>query len=236
MSDFNKSDSNDGSMDDDGFDDFARRAGRGLGAITPNRPAASSVRKRVARRRTATLGSVAAGLVVAIVAVNANNNSDGSGPKVLIATAPSLAPPTSTVNESPTTNSLPLSGSSTTVGEPTTTIGATTTTTAEKVWITVDTPTSGMSVPAAGPLLVSGTAKTFESTVNIKVYDDQRNLILETFTTAAAPDIEPGPYSISIEFPAPVAAHSGTLEVFEYSAQDGTEIHKVIVPIVFMAA
>ena len=241
MSDFDDTNNGD-SFDDDGFDNVARRAGRGLGGIASNRPAASTVRKRVARRRVTMLGSVAGALVVAVVAVSASNNSNGTGPKISIATSPSSTPSTTVEDPTTTTETVPDSVGVTTSITPTTGVLTTTTTappatttTLQLLQITVYTPTPGMSVPAAGPMLVSGKALTFESTVNIKIYDDRHNLILETFTMSASQNAEPGPYSISIEFPSKVTAPNGTLEVFEYSAKDGAEIHKVIVPITFTA-
>ena len=155
------------------------------------------------------------------------DTSGGSEPRGIAAVAGGTLSRVGTVATGPTTTTGVLTT--------TTTAPPATTTTLQLLQITVDTPTPGLSVPSDGPMLVSGKALTFESVVNIKIYDDHHNLILETKAMAAAPNAEPGPYSILIEFPTKVTAPSGTLEVFEYSAKDGAEVHKVIVPIAFTA-
>lgn len=224
--------------DDGGFDDVAFRAGRGLGSIGSTQPPLASVRRRVAARRVATMSTVAAVAAVAVVAVNAQLGSKPTPTIVDVASSSATGAPNVSSSDPVATTASTSEVTSTTT--PTTAAPTTTapvTTAPAQLDITVAEPRSGAVVSAAGPLVVRGDALTFESTVNIKVYDVKGDLVVETFTTAASPDAVPGPYSISIAFPTPVA-HLGTgrLEVFEYSAKDGTEIHKVTVPITFVSA
>lgn len=84
-------------------------------------------------------------------------------------------------------------------------------------------------------LFVSGQANTFEATVNFKLYGEDGILIQEDFTQADMPDMgQIGPFEKVIYFAAPPAniVH-GYLEVFEYSAMDGSQINKVTVPVYF---
>lgn len=95
-----------------------------------------------------------------------------------------------------------------------------------------------VSEPRAGarisrPLIVRGEARTFESTVNLRLKDASGTELLETFTTAASAEIgQYGPFTAEFDYPVPSTA-TGVLEVFQYSAADGTEIDRVTIPVVF---
>lgn len=80
--------------------------------------------------------------------------------------------------------------------------------------------------------VVKGNARTFENTVNIRLSDSSGNVLVETFTTANAPDVgQFGPFEKEIDFDS--VDSEGLLEVFQYSAKDGSEIDKVKLPLIF---
>ncbi|MBI4127756.1 MAG: GerMN domain-containing protein [Parcubacteria group bacterium] len=83
------------------------------------------------------------------------------------------------------------------------------------------------------PLVVTGQARVFENTFSIRLKDQDGTELVEVVAMANSPDIgQFGPFSVSINYPAPQGT-TGTLEAFQYSAQDGSEIDKVIVPVKF---
>ena len=83
------------------------------------------------------------------------------------------------------------------------------------------------------PFTLSGEARTFESTVNFRVRDEDGTILLEDFTTALVSETSTfGEFSTEVSYPAPKGT-TGMIEVFEYSAQDGSEINMVRIPIVF---
>lgn len=113
---------------------------------------------------------------------------------------------------------------------------------------TTDIPTTGSITPSASinievltPLTgdnvksgfsVKGNARTFENMVAIRLLDSIGNVLIETNTMANAPDVGKfGPFEKSIIFE--TSDTSGSLEVFQYSAKDGSEIDKVIIPLQF---
>lgn len=83
------------------------------------------------------------------------------------------------------------------------------------------------------PVTVSGQARVFENVVNIRLRDEDGRILAETYTTADAPDIgQFGPFSISLSFDAPTGT-TGTIEVFQQSARDGSETDTVSIPVRF---
>ncbi len=96
--------------------------------------------------------------------------------------------------------------------------------------IEVLSPRSGDKVKSE--FVVKGNARTFESNVAIRLYDSEGNVLIETFTLANAPDIgQFGPFEKMISYV--TDSQTGTLEVFQYSAKDGSQIDKVTIPVVF---
>ena len=96
--------------------------------------------------------------------------------------------------------------------------------------IEVLSPRSGDKVESE--FVVKGNARTFESNVAIRLYDSEGNVLTETFTLANAPDTgQFGPFEKMISFES--NSDTGTLEVFQYSAKDGTQIDKVTIPLLF---
>ena len=94
--------------------------------------------------------------------------------------------------------------------------------------ITVTAPAPGAEV--SSPVRIEGDADVFEATVSIRIFDATNNLIADTFTTATcgtgcrgdfAADV---PFSVGQEQP-------GVIQVFEVSAQDGSRINSVRIPV-----
>jgi germination protein M len=85
----------------------------------------------------------------------------------------------------------------------------------------------------ARPLTVSGQARTFEQTVNVRLLQEDGVVLAEEFTTATAAVVgQFGPYQLTLEY-RPPTTQSGILEVYEVSAEDGSEINKVRIPVRF---
>ena len=96
------------------------------------------------------------------------------------------------------------------------------------IWVT--SPQPGDKITS--PVKVTGTARVFEATVNLRVLDQQGHELAETFTTATAGAPERGTFEATIDFPKPSSAQ-GYVEVFWYSPKDGSELDKVRVPVRF---
>jgi hypothetical protein len=83
------------------------------------------------------------------------------------------------------------------------------------------------------PVIIKGQARVFENTVSYKIKDSDGSVLLENYLTANSKDVgEFGPFEMTVNYPEP-KGDKGTVEVFEYSAKDGSEINKVEIPIVF---
>lgn len=95
--------------------------------------------------------------------------------------------------------------------------------------ITVQTPARNASIKS--PVTISGQAKVFEATVQIRI-KDASNITLAEKTVQAAEGQKMSPYSAQIKYKKPTRSN-GTIEVFEKSAKDGSEINKVAVPVTF---
>lgn len=97
--------------------------------------------------------------------------------------------------------------------------------------IKVSKPQNGDAV--LSPLIVKGEARVFESNVSLRVRDGDGAVLASTSTTATGADIgEFSSFSLSLVFSPPKYDY-GSLEAFEISAKDGSEINKVIVPLNF---
>ena len=83
------------------------------------------------------------------------------------------------------------------------------------------------------PLKVLGEVRVFENQFSIRVKDAKGNILIEENATAQSGDA--GQFNLfekDIKYPKSKTT-TGTLEIFDYSAKDGSEIDKVIVPIRF---
>ena len=95
--------------------------------------------------------------------------------------------------------------------------------------IVVDEPRGGDTVHS--PLIVTGTADVFEATVTLRLLDAAGKEIARTFTTATCGTGCRGDFSTQIDVPID-AEQPGTVQVFEYSAKDGSMINVVEIPVV----
>ena len=106
---------------------------------------------------------------------------------------------------------------------------------------TVCDPQNFICVPASlvnsqiqSPVTASGTAIAFENTIQWILLGPANQNIAQGFLTANAPDIgQPGPFSLSQAVTIPTGYASGTLRFYEASAQDGSAIHILNIPVTF---
>jgi hypothetical protein len=97
--------------------------------------------------------------------------------------------------------------------------------------IIVTAPAANQSIGL--PLVIKGQARVFENTVSFRIKDSDGKILLENYAIADSPDMgQFGPFNASVNYPEP-KGEKGTVEVFEYSARDGSEISKVEIPVVF---
>lgn len=83
------------------------------------------------------------------------------------------------------------------------------------------------------PLVIKGEARVFENVFNYRVRDADGAILVEDHAMALSPDIGLfGPFDIEVNYPEP-KGKSGTVEVFNYSAKDGSEENMVIIPVRF---
>ena len=85
------------------------------------------------------------------------------------------------------------------------------------------------------PIQISGLAIAFEGTFQTRVRDRDGNILKEQFFTAAGGTAWRN-FQITLPLDNVPPTPAGTLEVFEFSAQDGSEITKVVIPVVFGTA
>jgi hypothetical protein len=97
--------------------------------------------------------------------------------------------------------------------------------------IVVETPFSGQEV--ASPMIVSGTANVFEATVSMELLDESGGVIVDKFTTATCGTGCRGDYSTRLRFDVD-ESQPATLQVFESSAEDGSQLHTVSIPVVLV--
>jgi germination protein M len=94
--------------------------------------------------------------------------------------------------------------------------------------ITVSGPLEGARVTS--PVTITGTADTFEATVGIRILDERGKVLKQTFTTATCGSGCRGDYTTSVAFQVASEEH-GTIEVYESSAEDGSDTNVVHVPV-----
>ena len=82
------------------------------------------------------------------------------------------------------------------------------------------------------PVLIFGKANVDEANVRIRITDDNKNILADTFITADGWLDKLYLFKKEINYQAP-QAKNGLIEIFEESAKDGSEIYKVEVPVVF---
>ncbi len=99
------------------------------------------------------------------------------------------------------------------------------------VWepvIWVNEPAPGIEV--SSPLTVQGSARVYEATVNLRLVDQDGEVLVDTFTTATAGGPARGEFETALAFPVP-STGEGRLEVFWISPKDGSEQDKVNIPV-----
>jgi hypothetical protein len=85
----------------------------------------------------------------------------------------------------------------------------------------------------SSPVTVSGTADVFEATVSIRILDANNNVIADTFTTATCGSGCRGDFEAEVSFSVGTEQR-GVIEVYEVSAQDGSRINIVRIPVTLM--
>lgn len=92
--------------------------------------------------------------------------------------------------------------------------------------------------PVAGdtvgfPLIITGQARVFENVFHYRVRDDAGVALVEGYALADAPDMGIfGPFTLSLNYDEPTTS-TGVVEVFSYSARDGSEENLVSIPVTF---
>lgn len=94
--------------------------------------------------------------------------------------------------------------------------------------IVVTSPVFGDRV--SSPVTVAGTANVFEATVSIRILDAAGAPLATTFTTATCGSGCRGDYSTAVSFDV-ATEQRGTVQVYEVSAEDGSSINVVNLPV-----
>jgi germination protein M len=99
---------------------------------------------------------------------------------------------------------------------------------AETPAILVESPLPGDQVTS--PLRIDGTANTFEATFNVEVLDSVGTVLGKRFVTATSGSGTRGTFDAAVPFE---STHDGPgeLVVFELSAEDGSRIHELRIPL-----
>lgn len=97
--------------------------------------------------------------------------------------------------------------------------------------ILVETPLPGDRV--ASPLRVAGTANVFEASFIVEVLDRDGNRLSQKVVTATSGTGTRGTFDVEIGFDT-ADEQAGTLYAYEPSAQDGSPIHQVRVPLTLL--
>jgi germination protein M len=96
--------------------------------------------------------------------------------------------------------------------------------------IALATPLPG-DVVAGGRLVVKGEASVHEGNVSLRLRDAGGRVMAQGYTTASTGAPGRGPFSGALTFAAPDGPQRWTLEVFEVSAEDGSVVYSVNVPV-----
>jgi germination protein M len=94
--------------------------------------------------------------------------------------------------------------------------------------ILVESPAPGASVTS--PLTISGTANTFEATFMVELRPDQGEPLYQDFVTATSGNGTRGTFEKTIDFTVDREI-PGTLVVYESSAEDGSVVNEVEIPV-----
>jgi hypothetical protein len=80
------------------------------------------------------------------------------------------------------------------------------------------------------PVTIRGTADVYEATVSFEIVDASNNVIADGFTTATCGTGCRGEYETQVEFSV-ATEQPGVIKVFEESAEDGSRINMVRIPV-----
>ena len=94
------------------------------------------------------------------------------------------------------------------------------------IWVTHPSENQVVGIP----LLIKGSARVFEGTVQIRLSDNSGTVLAESFATASEGAPGRGDFETSLKFNLP-SEGKGTLEVYWESPKDGSEQDKVTVPV-----
>lgn len=96
--------------------------------------------------------------------------------------------------------------------------------------ITIEEPEPNAYVTS--PLAAWGKGIAFENTIQLRLVDEQGNILTRAQSTAFSPNYDkPGPWFTSIEYRVPPGVSRGFVEAFEASAEDGRALNLVRVPV-----
>jgi len=83
------------------------------------------------------------------------------------------------------------------------------------------------------PVIIEGEARVFENQLNVRIKDEDGTMLTERGVIARSENVGLyGPFEIRLSHPKPKGS-KGTIETFDYSAKDGSEIDKVVIPVLF---
>lgn len=97
--------------------------------------------------------------------------------------------------------------------------------------IVVRRPQPGEQVTS--PVVIVGDADVFEATLSIRILDAEGVELAASFTTATCGSGCRGEFSTEVFFFTP-QRQEGIIEVFESSAEDGSQVHLVQIPVVLV--
>lgn len=94
--------------------------------------------------------------------------------------------------------------------------------------ILVESPAPGATVRS--PLTISGTANTFEATFQVELRPDRGKPLYKNFVTATSGNGTRGTFEKNLDFTVD-SERPGTLVVYENSAEDGSVMNEVEIPV-----
>jgi hypothetical protein len=103
--------------------------------------------------------------------------------------------------------------------------------TSESGNVIVESPLANEAI--SSPLKISGQARVFENQLNYRLNDGGGSILAQGNMTAGSLEAgQFGQFSVEVNYLKPKSGQ-GTLEVFDYSAKDGSEADKVTIPVKF---
>jgi len=100
---------------------------------------------------------------------------------------------------------------------------------APAIWVT--SPVPGQTITST--LHIQGMAQVFEAMVSYRLKDANGNIIVQSQTMSSDGAPAHGTFDVVLEYP-PTTSANGTLEVYEVSMKDGSDLNVVVIPIEFV--